>query len=310
MNYEDVIVNIRKELKDYIQKNNIKSLVIGISGGMDSCLCAALARPVCDELDIPLIGRSLPMSTNKQDELDRAKLTGRVFCTDFEEVNLETLFKYSWPILNVDTEPDYEIVNGHLDKTSASIKNEFSEKIRKGNLKARLRMIYLYNLASLNHGMVLSTDNYTEYLLGFWTLHGDVGDYGMIQNLWKSEVYDIATWMVDNELDFIDQQIAMSLTIDALATDGLGVTNMGDLGQILPEWTGSSRDGYKEVDRILQIWQSLDKLNDLQKAAVGPIADSPVVKRHLASEFKRQNPYNIPRYKIVTSEYSKIKSQL
>jgi len=66
-------------------------------------------------------------------------------------------------------------------------------------MKARIRMILLYDLAGGNDGMVLSTDNYTEYLLGFWTLHGDVGDFGMIQSLWKTEVYDMVEWIRDNE---------------------------------------------------------------------------------------------------------------
>lgn len=52
--------------------------------------------------------------------------------------------------------------------------------IADGNIQARLRMIYLYNLASIHKGLVLSTDNQTEYQLGFWTIHGDVGDFNPI----------------------------------------------------------------------------------------------------------------------------------
>ena len=60
MNYENAVRNIRTELKTYVEKNNLKSLVIGVSGGIDSALCVLLAKPVCKELNIPLIGRSLP----------------------------------------------------------------------------------------------------------------------------------------------------------------------------------------------------------------------------------------------------------
>lgn len=58
--------------------------------------------------------------------------------------------------------------------------------IADGNIQARLRMIYLYNLASIHKGLVMSTDNQTEYQLGFWTIHGDVGDFDPIQDLWKT----------------------------------------------------------------------------------------------------------------------------
>jgi len=82
MDYEKAVNNIRKELKTYIQENNLKSLILGVSGGIDSALCAVLAKPVCDELNIPLIGRSLPSSSNKSVENSRAALIGKYFCTN------------------------------------------------------------------------------------------------------------------------------------------------------------------------------------------------------------------------------------
>lgn len=291
MNYENAVANIRRELKKYIQNNNIKSLILGISGGMDSCLCAVLAKPVCDELGIPLIGRSLPIITNNQDEIDRANLTGKIFCTNFKQENLVEIYN-KLSIINPD--PSYEYV-GPIEDLGLTDKVKDKEwRIRNGNIKARLRMIFLYNLASMYKGMVLGTDNYTEYLLGFCTLHGDVGDYGMIQNLYKTEVYDMAEWIAENECKFIDEQTALTLTIEALATDGLGVTNLGDLGQILPDWKGSSRDGYKEVDRILQIVENISIRNPHYE-----LDNHHVVQRHLKSEFKRKNPYNISRNLII-----------
>ena len=295
MNYETVVSKIREQLKNYIQEHNIKSLVLGVSGGMDSCLCAALAKSVCDELNVPLIGRSLPIFSNKSDEVERAQMTGRAFCTQFEEDRiLEAYFEIMSGKLNPQPYTSY---NGLLhDGDQKQLK---AWKIRGGNLKARLRMMYLYNLASQNNGMVLSTDNYTEYLLGFWTLHGDVGDYGMIQELWKSEVYDLAEWLANNESG--EARKILLDTINAMATDGLGVTNLGDLGQILPDWKGSSREGYKEVDRILQIWENQHTLEPTQKTLIAfTYENHPVIQRHLNSEFKRNNPTNIKRNTIIS----------
>jgi nicotinamide-nucleotide amidase len=293
MNYEKAVANIRKELKKYIVENNIKSLVIGISGGMDSCLCAALAKPVCDELNIPFIGRSLPASSNQPDEIERANLTGKTFCTNFSEHSIEEEYNFMRPRLQSNM-----IFHAPNPEGSAT-------RIHNGNLKARLRMIHLYDIASSNQGMVISTDNYTELMLGFWTLHGDVGDYGMIQNLYKSEVYDMAEWVMNNEYDIkgeirSDAYYSIKRTIQALATDGLGVTNLGDLGQIMPEWTGSSRDGYKEVDRILKIWETPNKNMVIDKTTkVIDFKDHPVVQRHLRTQFKRNNPVNIHRNLII-----------
>jgi len=283
MNYELVVSKIREQLKKYIQVHDIKALVLGVSGGMDSALCAALAKPVCDAAGIKLIGRSIPISGNKEDEKNRAFEIGTNFCHDFDE--------------NYLMDDDFQSIWSHLDPEGWDIADEeTTRKFRQGNIKARLRMIYLYDLAQLHHGMVLSTDNLTEYLLGFWTLHGDVGDYGMIQRLWKSEVYDLAEWMVNNENWNEEQKEAIQSCIDCNATDGLGITNT-DLDQLMPGWTGSSREGYKKVDEILQNYE-------MEYATHGDDImeyvdfNSPVIIRHLKTRFKRDNPHNISRFDL------------
>jgi NAD+ synthetase len=285
--YPIMVDNIRKELETYLIEKNIKSLVLGISGGIDSALCVALARPVCDKLGISLIGRSIPISTNTSKEIDRAQMVGNAFCTDFDEdYQLESVYSSFWSVM----------------QPSGWDLEDAREPFRKGNLKARIRMILLYDLAQLHRGMVLSTDNYTELLLGFWTLHGDVGDYGMIQKLWKSEVYGMAEYLV-SILDG-DQANALQSCIDCQATDGLGISNT-DLDQIMPGWTGSSRDGYNRVDHIL-----FSYLIGVKEIDGSPIEDHPVIKRHLASEFKRNNPFNIKRSLIFPKEEKEHQKQM
>ena len=280
MNYELAAKNIRKELKDYIVKNNIKSLVMGISGGIDSALCAALAKPVCDELNIPLIGRSIPIHTNKKDEIARAQAIGDAFCTNFQEMDLTDIFAHVSKKINF--VPYIDI---------ASPEEVHKDKIRDGNIKARLRMIYLYNLASLHEGMVLSTDNWTEYLLGFSTIMGDWGDFGMIQFLWKTEVYEMSKWLCENELFFNDEKNkSLKSCIECQATDGLGISNT-DLDQLLPGWVGTSIDGYSVVD---------NKLKGFLEGAIPEIND-PVVSRHEKTHFKRNWPITISREKVTDS---------
>ena len=295
MNYEKAVKNIRQELKTYIVKNKIKSLVLGVSGGIDSALCAVLAKPVCDELNIPLIGRSLPSNTNSSDENERAKKIGKLFCTDFKETSIKGAF-------NKISEIAYN--NHEVFPADYPDGEDLGNQIPNGNIKARIRMILLYDLAGSNHGMVLSTDNYTEYLLGFWTLHGDVGDYGMIQNLWKTEVYDMADWICRYELYFHpelswkeDFYGSLKECIKADATDGLGISNT-DLDQILPDWKGSSRDGYAEVDKLLSLHLKMIKTDKESREEYIEKYNDPVLQRYLKTSFKRNNPFNIPRNKI------------
>jgi len=294
-NYERVISNIRETLSDYIKENKLGALVIGVSGGFDSTACCALAKPVCRHFNIPLVGRSLIIESNKSDEIERARMVGDIFCTDFIEVGLT---------------PAYEVLKNAIE-AEEKIDEDNSDylimrnKIRRGNIKARVRMIYLYNLAQLKSGMVLSTDNFTELMLGFWTLHGDIGDFGMIQNLKKTEAYNMIEYMIST----IGKGISLMRTvlqdsIDCIPTDGLGITN-SDLDQILPGWEKlfrTSRQGYAEVDRIFgdyfekaatfKTWGNDTKENE---RILAEMETHPVIQRYKRTHFKRENPINISR---------------
>jgi nicotinamide-nucleotide amidase len=253
---------------DYVHNSKIETLVLGMSGGIYSTLTAALAREVADKcvIDVKLQGLILPIQSNDTEML-RAQTAASAFCHSFETKNL--------------IEP-YAILDKHIVGLST---------IRRGNMKARLRMIKLYDTAQKMDGLVLSTDNYTEYLLGFWTLHGDVGDYGMIQNLWKTEVYGLADYLLNKykKEDELYKAVALLEGIKAMPTDGLGISE-SDFDQIYPDYDKNSTpvDVYGKIDTIL-----LDYLN---KAT--PYIGS-VVKRHKATEFKRLNPISIPRTVLI-----------
>lgn len=270
INYKTAVENIRNILKEYVTKSGLKCLVIGESGGIDSCLCTILARPVCKELGIPLIARSITIETNKKDEILRAHRVGNLFASDFIELDFTNLY--------------YLMRDEIMPPSSVPL---FDYKIACGNLKARIRMIKLYALAGINKGMVLSTDNYTEYLCGFWTIFGDQGDFGAIQNLWKTEVYKMAEYIANNEYaDDEDRRMAIIDCINAVPTDGLGITN-SDLDQL-------GVDTYEEVDAILEKYQG-----PLPMSERAELNKHPLIQRWKATEFKRNHPYNIPRDEIV-----------
>ena len=287
------VKNIRNILKEYLVKNNLKSLVIGESGGIDSALVTVLAKPVCRDLNIPMIGCSLPQATNLQAELDRAATIGRCFCTEFVEVPIDCVFSaYKEFILNKYSENESDRFN----------------KIALGNIKARIRMGFLFDVAYRRRGMVLSTDNLTELLLGFWTLHGDVGNYGMIQNLWKTEVYELSAWLRAYELEDLTCNQALKACEDAVPTDGLGITN-SDLDQL-------GEPTYLQVDNILKTWLTTDIdsyfCDDYLKypGRIDNVGDffnyretlstHPVIVRHIATGFKRKDPLNLTREQIFT----------
>jgi len=274
-------------------KNNpmIDNMILGFSGGIDSCMTGLLANAVIEKMaksgrHIGLIGYSLPIITNEDDEIQRARDAGEVFSSSFAEVDLSKA--YMNLIQAIDNSLFYEMYGHEAARPEDA-------KIRAGNIKARMRMMYLYDKANKYNGVVLSTDNYTELLLGFWTLHGDVGDFGFLQELWKTEVYYLAEYLAG-------RGIATSILEDAInakPTDGLGVSD-SDLDQLLPGWEGSYREGYERVDKLLRVWENGELDDDWQDMwDSGMTHDHPVIERHLKTEFKRYNPINLDRLQLI-----------
>ena len=233
IDYKKFVENSRKWLSNYIKDNHLQSLVIGISGGIDSTVSCAIAFSVCKELDIPLIGRSLPCNTNKEEETNSANLVGKAFCTDYKEVTIE---------------PMYRVIENELSLNEGS-----STRLQSGNIKARLRMIYLRHLASVHKGVVLDNDNFTEWNLGFWTVGGDSPmDINLgLHYLWKTEIYELAKYLEGeyhiNEIvniDFNPQWVAIRESIKLTPTDGNGVSN-SDCEQF-------GLDNYSQVDDVLK----------------------------------------------------------
>lgn len=237
INYKKFVDNSRKWLKDYIKNNHLQSLVIGVSGGIDSTVSCAIASPVCEKLNIPLIGRSLPSESNAPQENNSAQLVGEAFCNDFKIVSISNAFKtihqlcYEGECLN-----HSEVIN--------NISN-----LQDGNIKARLRMIYLRNLASMHRGVVLDNDNFTEWNIGFWTVCGDSPmDINLgLHYLWKTEIYELAHYLYNETLENripTKQSAAIMESMALIPTDGNGVSS-SDCEQF-------GLDNYEQVDDVLK----------------------------------------------------------
>ena len=314
LNYEHVFDVLVDKTAEYVTENNLKAMVLGISGGIDSTVVAAICHEVSKKTGIPLIGRSLPIK-NKSDEFATSVHVGETFCDEFEVYRLERSYRAALFDACADA-GDVNMANSyHLDELEEMPSRT---PIANGNLQARCRMMYLYDLASRHKGLVMSTDNQTEYQLGFWTIHGDVGDFDPIQDLWKTEVYGLANYMRDryrskalealhnDYKETCDKYRAMSYAVYSscklIPTDGLGISN-SDLEQI------GAKD-YDTVDDILsrfvpfenfrksydsagQIMHPHDEMAESDCwsqlcARHGEDVVNKVWSRHLASEFKRK----------------------
>jgi nicotinamide-nucleotide amidase len=258
---EDTGKKLVSGLISYAKKYNIHSVALGMSGGVDSALTAALFKAA----GWSVTGVTMPIH-QKKEETDRGIEACKVLRLDHMHIDLTGQFEDLLASVR-----DYD---NKIDNPENSI--------RRGNLRVRSRMITLYNIASMNRGLVGSTDNFSELAAGFWTLHGDVGDLAPIQSLNKSwEVPKLA------ELYGVPES-----TVFATPTDGLGIS-AGDEDQF-----GFS---YLEFDIVLMMLCScatkLDNRNLIIEYLNVPDSELEKVNRILdrikGSAFKRQNPYNL-----------------
>lgn len=283
--YNSIVPLIRTLWKEYLVKHNIKSVVNGVSGGLDSAINCVLLKPVCDDLGIPLIGRYIHIETNKTEERERAEAIGKYFCTEFDSIDMTRAYNY---LLTEVEETGYIIYIGdNADQL------EYKRKIKRGNIKARIRMIKLRDLVAENDGLLVDNDNRTERELGFFTLDGDVGDVTPLADLFKTEVFALSRFLLTTLIN-PDEIKALQDVIDAIPSDGLGITS-SDVEQF-------GAKNYDEVDDILMnmlgyIKNPMLNFEDLHFMMLNKYGDVfiKVWNRHLNSEFKRNYPY---RFKL------------
>ncbi len=161
---KDTIAKIVKWLKSELKLSKCKGFVLGLSGGLDSVVCAALTRKATSNS----LGLILPIESDIQDLDDAARVAG---------------------LLGLGTEYiDLTGVYNHIVKLLPK-----GSRVALGNIKARLRMIMIYYYANLNNYLVCGTGNKTEISLGYFTKYGDGGcDILPIGDLYKFEVRKLA----------------------------------------------------------------------------------------------------------------------
>lgn len=187
-------------IKDYADSNGISSLVVGVSGGIDSALVSTL----CAKTGIPTHCVLMPIHQDPS-HTQRGFNHVRWLQSNHDLVGLH--------------EFDLTVVYDQFVSTMVYAKSELGF----ANSRARLRMTTLYQLAHTVNGLVVGTGNKVEdFGVGFYTKYGDGGvDISPIADLTKTEVYELA-----KELG-INQKI-----LDAQPTDGLWGDNRNDEDQI------------------------------------------------------------------------------
>lgn len=161
-----------KWLRKKVKESNTNGLIVGLSGGIDSSVCAALIKKAFPNDSLGVI---LPCSSNSIDKKYAIKLAENIDI-EYKEINISN--EHQMLYSKIENVSDIELDDNNLVKA---------------NLKARLRMSTIYGLANAYNYLVIGTDNAAELLTGYFTKYGDGGvDIMPIANLTKGEVYDMA----------------------------------------------------------------------------------------------------------------------
>lgn len=165
----DVEHEIRRRvdfIKLQLELSGCKTLVLGISGGVDSCTCGRLAQLAVDELNVSqagyrFVGVRLPYA-QQADEADAQAAVDFIQPSHSITVNVQA-----------GSDAIHETTLAALTAAGLGGHSEAAQDFVKGNVKARMRMIAQYEIAGLLGGLVLGTDHSAENVTGFYTKYGD-----------------------------------------------------------------------------------------------------------------------------------------
>lgn len=170
--YEEVYQALKLGLTDYVRKNGFKKVVIGISGGIDSALTAALAVDALGAKNV--VGVAMPSRISSKESVEDAKVLSKNLGINMSVIPIEKI---------------HEAFLSTLSKIFKGRKKDVTEE----NIQARIRGVILMSLSNKFGYLVLSTGNKSEVGVGYATLYGDmVGGLAVISDVPKTLVYELS----------------------------------------------------------------------------------------------------------------------
>ncbi len=246
LNYHIVEDILKSFLLNEIRKFGFSSIVLGLSGGIDSAVVCELAvRALGAENVLALM---MPYASSSSDSIDHAELMIKKLGIRAEEISITPA----------------------VDAFFLSVPKE--ELLRRGNIMARTRMVFLYDVSARDGRLVAGTSNKTELLLGYGTLFGDMASaVNPIGDLYKTQIRGLA-----RHLGIPEPLIAKSPSADLWE----GQSDEADLGF-----------SYEAVDLLLYMMleKRMDKPSILNQGIEEPFYDR-VRKMVVRNQYKRMMP--------------------
>jgi NAD+ synthase (glutamine-hydrolysing) len=219
---ESMYAALKMGLSDYVEKNNFKKVLVGLSGGIDSALTATIAVDALTSDNV--IGVAMPSKFNPKSSLDDAKELADNLNIELKTVNIEET-----------AEKFRNLLKDNLDDDLKSVVDE--------NIQSRIRGNILMGLSNQLGAMVVSTGNKSEMAVGYSTLYGDlVGGFALLKDVYKTEVYKLSDYR-NSISKVIPQNIIEKKPSAELSED---------------QYDSDSLPEYDLLDKILKMYIELD----------------------------------------------------
>jgi NAD+ synthase len=161
-------------LRDYVQKNGFPGVVLGLSGGIDSALVAALAVDALGADQVQAV--MMPSAYTSQTSLDDATALAKNLGIRLDDISIV---------------PGITVLSDMLADQFAGTDSGIAEE----NIQSRLRGLVLMAISNKHGAMVLATGNKSEYAAGYSTLYGDMcGGFAPLKDIWKVDVFRLCRW--------------------------------------------------------------------------------------------------------------------
>ena len=164
-------------LRDYVRKNGFSAVTLGLSGGIDSAVSAAVAVDALGAANVT--GVLLPSPYTSTDSIEDAMMTAKMLGINTLNIPITESMQVMHQVLN-------PVFNDEKWMENVAVG---------GNLQARLRGLTLMSLSNQYGWLLLSTGNKSEIAVGYTTLYGDsCGGFNVLKDAYKTQVYALANW--------------------------------------------------------------------------------------------------------------------
>ncbi|RCL82960.1 MAG: NAD(+) synthase [Alphaproteobacteria bacterium] len=264
-------------LRDYVNKNKFKGVLLGLSGGIDSALAVAIA---VDALGSDKVrGIRMPSKYSSDGSLKDAEESGKLLDIKIDTINIEKI---------------NETYLGDLKDVFTGLDKDTTEE----NIQSRIRGVILMAISNKFGEMLISTGNKSEISVGYTTIYGDMnGGFCALKDAYKTDVYNLSKWRNENYNDLFLGPRGMAIPPNSIHKEPSAELDFNQRDQ-------DSLPDYKVLDEILiKIIEEEAPLDSIISMGHDSKLVHKIYKLLLLSEYKRRQ--SAPGVKLTARSFGK-----